>query len=184
MSAGCTKLSKGPYKRRHDLIGLSVYWELCWKYGIGWINNWFEEVPDTVWRSEEGQFEIWWDRPIETTVKLEHSRLDVILINQQDKEWTIVEFSVPWDKNVLLNEEEKIQRYIPLPRKPARYMGFPPKLSLFILGSLGTVTNQLKAELTVLGMERISGRLQTSVLIGTHNILRKVMNSDRKGKGK
>ena len=128
MSAGCTKLSKGPYKRRHDLIGLSVYWELCWKYGIGWINNWFEEVPDTVWRSEEGQFEIWWDRPIETTVKLEHSRLDVILINQQDKEWAIVEFSVPWDKNVLLNEEEKIQRYIPLAKETRKIHGVSTKI--------------------------------------------------------
>ena len=82
LSAGCTKLSKGPYKRRRDRMELMVYWELCQKYGISCANNWFEEVPDTVQSSENGQFEIWWDRPIETTVKLEHNRPNVILINQ------------------------------------------------------------------------------------------------------
>ena len=51
LSAGYTKFSKGPYKRRHDQMGLRVYWELYWKYGIGYANNWFKEVPNTVQRS-------------------------------------------------------------------------------------------------------------------------------------
>ena len=70
-------------------MGLRVYWELCQKCGISCANKWFEEVPNTVRSSENGWFEIWWDRPIETTVNLEHNRPDVILINRQDKEWTI-----------------------------------------------------------------------------------------------
>ena len=162
---------------------LRVYWELCQKYGIGCANIWFEKVPDTVQRSEDGQFEIWWDRPIETTIKLENNRPDVIVINRQDKEWTIVEFSVPWDKNVLLKEEEDIQRYILLAKEIRKAHGVSTKIVPIVLGSLGTVTNQLKANLAVLVVERILA-LQTSVLKGTHNILRKVMNSDRKEKGK
>ena len=39
LSAGCTKLSKGSYKRRRDRMGLRVYWKLCQKYGIGCANN-------------------------------------------------------------------------------------------------------------------------------------------------
>ena len=143
-------------------MGLRVYWELCQKYGIDCTNNWFEEVPGTVRRSEDGQFEIWWDRPAKTTVKLEHNRPDVILINQQEKKWAIVEFSVPQDKNVLLKEEEKIQRYIPLAKEICKVHGVSTKIVPIILGSLGTVTNQIKADLTVLEMERILGRLQTS----------------------
>ena len=81
LSAGCTKLSKGPYKSRHERMRLRVYWELCQKYEIGCANNLFEEVPDTVRRSEDGQIEIWSDRPIQTTVKYKHNRPDVILIN-------------------------------------------------------------------------------------------------------
>ena len=144
-------------------MGLRVYWELCQKYGIGCANNWFEEVPETVWRSEDGQFEIWWDRSIETTVKLEHNRPDVMLINWKDKEWTIVEFSVPWDKDVLLKEEEKIHRYIPLAKEICKVHGVSTQIVPIILGSLGTVPNQLKADLAVLGMERILGGGTTDI---------------------
>ena len=179
LSAGCAKLSKGPYKRRHDRMGLRVYWELCVQYGVECASKWFEEVPDTVRKSKDGQFEIWWDRPIETTVKLDHNRPDIVVINRQDNEWLIVEFSVPWDKNVVLKEEEKIRRYIPLCKEIRKVHRVSTKIVPIILGSLGTVTSQLKSHLESLNMEKILGGLQTSVLIGTHNILRKVLNMEK-----
>ena len=69
-------------------------------------------------------------------------------------------------------------------KKIRKVHGVSTTIVPIILGSFGTVTNQLKADLAVLGMERMFEGLQTSVLIGTHSILRKVMNSDRKEKGK
>ena len=89
-------------------MGLRVYWELCRKYGICCSEKWLQEVPDTVRKSENGEYEIWWDQPIETTVKLDNNRPDIIVINRQNNEWIIVEFSVSWDKNVMLKEEEKV----------------------------------------------------------------------------
>ena len=61
LSPGCGKLSKGPHKRRHDRMGLRVYWELCRKYQVQCSDKWFEEVPDTVRKRKDGKFEIWWD---------------------------------------------------------------------------------------------------------------------------
>jgi len=180
LSAGCTKLSKGPYKRRHDHMGLRVYWEVCRQYGVRCADKWYEEVPDTVRRSKDGQFEIWWDRPIETTVKLDHNRPDLVIINRQDNEWTIIEFSVPWDKNVQLKEEEKVSKYIPLAKEIHKVHRVSTKIVPIVLGSLGTVTTRLQNSLKELEMEKILGSLQTSVLIGTHNILRKVMNMAKK----
>ena len=180
LSAGCSKLSKGPYKRRHDRMGLRVYWEICKQFGIDCSEKWFEEVPDTVRKRKDGEIEVWWDRPIETTVKLDHNRPDIIIINRQDNEWTLVEFSVPWDKNVLLKEEEKVRKYIPLTKEIRKVHRVSTKIVPIVLGSLGTVTPLLKHHLKEMGMEYILGSLQTSVLIGTHNILRKVMNMDKK----
>ena len=65
--AGCSGLAQREYRRRHDRMGLRVYWELCRKYGVKCAERWFEEVPDEVRRSEEGNVEIWWDRAVETT---------------------------------------------------------------------------------------------------------------------
>jgi len=95
-----------------------------------------------------------------------------------------VEFSVPWDANVVIREEDKIQRYLPLAKDIRKVHGVSTKIIPIILGSLGTVSEELKADLDVLGMGKILGALQTSVLIGTHNILRKVLNTERKEKGK
>ena len=160
-------------------MGLRVYWELCKKNGVGYSDKWFEEVPETVRKREDGKVEIWWDRPIETTIKLDHNRPDVVVINREDNEWTIVEFSVPWDKNVLLKEEEKTSKYIPLAKEVRKVHRVSTKIVPIVLGSLGTITNQLKNHLKQLEMENVLGGLQTSVLIGTHNILRKVMNGDK-----
>ena len=184
LSAGCTKLAKGPYKRRHDRMGLRVYWEVCKQNGVKCGEKWFEEVPETVRKRGDGKIEIWWDRPIETTVKLDHNRPDLVIINHEDNEWTIVEFSVPWDKNVLLKEEEKVSKYIPLAKEIRKVHKVSTKIVPIILGSLGTITNQLKGHLKELRMEKLLGCLQMSVLIGTHNILRKVMNMGSKKKNR
>ena len=95
-----------------------------------------------------------------------------------------MEFSVPWDKNVLLKEEEKVSKYIPLAKEIRKVHKVSTKIVPIILGSLGTITNQLKAHLKELRMEKLLGCLQMSVLIGTHNILRKVMNMGSKKKNK
>ena len=165
-------------------MGLRVYWEVCKQYGVSCGERWYEEVPDTVRRRKEGQVEIWWDRPIETTVKLDHNRPDLVIINRQDNKWPIIQFSVPWDKNVLLKEEEKVSKYIPLAKEIRKVHKVSTKIIPIILGSLGTVTTKLKGSLNELGLGQILGGLQTSVLIGTHNILRKVINSNKKDKKK
>jgi len=61
VACGCKVLAQKKYKRRHDRMGLRVYWELCRKYGVQCAGKWFEEMPDKVRKSKDGKFEIWWD---------------------------------------------------------------------------------------------------------------------------
>ena len=67
LASGCGGLAQREYKRRHDMMGLRVYWELCKKYGVKCADKWFEEVPDEVRVNEEGSVEIWWDKIVQTT---------------------------------------------------------------------------------------------------------------------
>ena len=57
--AGCEVLAKEGYKRRHDRVGLKVYWEVCRKYGIDCVEKWYNEAPDALRISKDGQKEIW-----------------------------------------------------------------------------------------------------------------------------
>ena len=184
LTSACEVLSKGPYKKRHDTMGLRIYWELCGIYGIQRTDNWFAEVPDGVRTSKDKQYEIWWDLPIQTTIKLEHYRPDVVVLNHKDNECIIVDFSVPWETNIKAKEDEKVKNYTPLAKEMSKMHRVSTKIIPIVLGGLGTVPKSLSENLTKLGIPDIIGGLQTSVLIGTHNILRKVLSSDAKEKRK
>ena len=77
--SGCKVLAGREYRKRHDRMGLRVYWELCKMHGIKCGKRWYEECPDRVRKSGCGNFEIWWDRPVETAVALEHNKPDIVL---------------------------------------------------------------------------------------------------------
>ena len=112
--SGCSKLASSAYRKRHDRMGLRVYWEICKNYGIKCSEKWYQETPDSVRISNCGKFEIWWDRKVETPKPLEANRPDVVLIDQEKKHWTMIDFSVPNDANVEKKEQEKIEKYTPL----------------------------------------------------------------------
>ena len=176
LASACGVLAQKEYKRRHDRMGLRVYWELCRKYGVKCADKWFEEVPEEVRVNEAGNVEIWWDRSVQTTTKMEHNRPDVVLVDRTKKRWILVDFAVPWDKNVVRKEEEKITKYSPLALEVRRMHGVSIKIIPFVVGSIGVVTKNLPGYLNDLQVPDVLGRLQTSAIIGTTIILRKVLS--------
>ena len=48
LASGCVELAKKQYVRRHDRMGVRIYWELCTKHGIGCTERWYEHVPNRV----------------------------------------------------------------------------------------------------------------------------------------
>ncbi|KXJ09461.1 Retrovirus-related Pol polyprotein from type-1 retrotransposable element R2 [Exaiptasia diaphana] len=176
LASGCSGLAQKEYRRRHDRMGLRVYWELCRKYGVKCADVWYKEVPDEVRVSEDGQVEIWWDRGVETTQKMEHNRPDVTVLNRVAQEWTFVDFSVPWDKNVVLKEDEKVAKYAPLAKEIRKMHRVSTKVVPLVVGCLGVVSSRFVGYLKVLGIPDVLGGMQTCAVIGTTLILQKVLS--------
>ena len=166
--ASCEVLAKGGYKRRHDKVGLRVYWEMCRKSGIKCTEKWYEEIPDKVRTTEDGMKEIWWDRKVETSEKMDHIRPDVVLLDMEKGECTIVDFSVPWDKNVLKKEQEKIDSYVPLAKDMTKVRKMTTKIVPVVIGGLGLVSPNLSRHIKSLGIPDVIGSLQTAAIIGTY----------------
>jgi len=95
LASGCSVLAGKEYRRRHDRMGLRVYWELCRANDIKCAPNWYEEVPDTVRAKADCSVEIWWDRSVQTTKALKHNRPDVVVVDRTRNQWTLVDFAVP-----------------------------------------------------------------------------------------
>ena len=175
--AGCEVLSKGCYKRRHDKMGLRVYWEMCRKNGIRCTEKWYDEIPDPVRISEDGKKEIWWDRKLQTSQKMDHIRPDIVLFNREKKGGcTIVDFSVPWDKNVQKKEQEKVDSYVPLAKDITRVQKMSAKVIPIVVGGMGTVSPNLVGHLKGLGIPDVVECLQSTAIVATYNILTKVLN--------
>ena len=172
--SACKDLAQGDYLRRHDKVGLRVYWELCGKLGVRRSENWYEEVPDGIRWSSDGRYEIWWNKTVYTTKAMKHNRPDLVVIDKVKRKWSIVDFSVPFDANVV-QKEEKLERYGVL-AKEVRFMhGVSTEVVPIVVGALGVVSKRLAGWLKGLGIPDVIGGLQTSAIVGTAAILRKVL---------
>ena len=76
---------------------------------------------------------------METTKRMDHNRPDVIVIDKDKKEWTLVDFSVPWDKNVIVKEDEKINNYSPLSHEIRKLHKVKTRIVPVVVGALGVV---------------------------------------------
>ena len=179
LTSSCSGLRQREFKRRHDRVGLRVYWELCRKYGLKVADVWYKEVPDEVRKSDDGKIEIWWDKKVETAKSLECNRPDVVVFDKRGKKWEclIVDFAVPWDANVLKTEKEKISKYAPLAREMRKQKhSMFTKVIPIVVGCLGVVSRNLSGYLETLDIPDVVGGLQTSAIIGTQAILKKVLS--------
>ena len=175
--SGCSKLASSAYRKRHDRMGLRVYWEICKNYGIKCSEKWYQETPDSVRISNCGKFEIWWDRKVETPKPLEANRPDVVLIDQEKKHWTMIDFSVPNDANVEKKEQEKIEKYTPLAHEIRKMNHVSVKTVPLVVGALGVVSNNLEKGLQELGIGYAQTCMQKTAIIGTTTILKKFLSS-------
>ena len=175
--SGCSKLAGSEYRKRHDRMGLRVYWELCKRLGMKCSDAWYKEIPDKVRVSKCGDYEIWWDRTVETPKKLEANRPDLVIVDRINSNWKIIDFSVPNDKNVEAKEKEKVEKYTPLAYEIRKMEKVKTEVIPLVIGALGAVSENLAKHLSSLDIPYIQVCMQKSAVIGSANILKKVLNS-------
>ena len=70
-------LNKKRYKRRHDLVGTSIHWELCKQLEFNHAAKWYEHKPESV--LENGKSQLLWDFEVQTYHHIEFRRPDLII---------------------------------------------------------------------------------------------------------
>ena len=86
-----------------------------------------------------------------------------------------MEFCVPFDGNVATREGGKVDRYVPLSLEMARMYKLRVKVVSVVVGALGTVTKDIEEAMTAMGIPDVVGGLQTTAVVATAAILRKVL---------
>ena len=107
---------------------------------------------------------------------VEHNRPDVVVIEKRARKWTLIDFSVPMDQNVVKKEIEKCENYAPLAREIRKDYKVHSEIVPVVIGALGTVPKGLAGNLKKLGVPDVLGCLQTSALLGTVWIIKNVLS--------
>ena len=157
VAGGCGVLMKGPGTVRHDRVGLRVHWELCKKYDVECSARWYEHKPQTVAYSVDGKVKIYWDYQHYCGGRVQHNKPDVFVDDSRERLFTIIDFAVPLDHNVVKKEREKVERYHPLAQDYRTKMkaSYRSQIIPVVVGAFGTIPKNLPDNLTKLGIPDI-----------------------------
>ena len=91
--------------------------------------------------------------------------------------WTIIDFAVPLDHNIVDKEQEKITNYGEFAQMiRSDYSLSTTKIVPIVVGAFGMVTKNLPSFLKQLGIPDVLGGLQTSAILGTQRLLKNVLS--------
>ena len=65
------------YKKRHDVVGRVIHWELCKEYEVECSDKWYEHSPKSIKENEE--VKLLWDFTIQTDREIHHRRPDIVI---------------------------------------------------------------------------------------------------------
>lgn len=179
IAGGCSVLMQGPGTVRHDRVGTRVHWELCKKYEVPCSTRWYEHRPQTVCKNASGKIRIYWDMHHYTgDRKIKANKPDVVVVNDEEKLVTIIDFAVPLDHNVAKTELHKIDKYQPLAADfRSKHKGsYRTKIIPVVVGAFGIIPEKLPDYLKELGIPDVVGGLQKTALLCTRRLVKNALS--------
>ena len=173
--SACSMLAQKEYKRRHDKVCLNLHWNLCKKYGIVVNDKWYQHQVEGVMENDKAK--ILWDFMIQCDREICHRKPDIVVIDKDKNECIIIDVACPGDHNILKKRNEKIDKYSELRLEISRLWNKKTSIVPIVIGALGSIPKGLQTYLKQLEIHHNIDTLQKSVLLGTANIIRKVLSS-------
>ena len=120
-----------------------------------------------------------WDFNIQTDHLIPARRPDLIIINKKKKKriCKIVDFAVSADHRINLKESEKKDKYLDLARELKKLWNMKVTIVPIVISALGTITKGLSKGLEDLEIGGRTETIQTTALLRTARILRRVLKT-------
>ena len=136
--------------------------------------HWYEHHPEPV--TEGNGVTILWDFTIHTDKSIKANRPDIIVKDCKKKTCLLIDMTVPSDRNLSLEEYEKMSKYKELEIEIQKMWNLKAIVIPVVVGALGMIKRKTEDHI-----KRIPGnpRLQESqkiVLNGTAHLLRRVLS--------
>ena len=116
-----------------------------------------------------------WDFEVQTDHHIEARRPDLIIVDKERNTCQIVDFAIPGDHRVETKEKEKREKYQDLARELQVLWNKKVSVIPLVIGALGTAPKSLRNRLHQIGIQTKIETMQTTVLLNTARIIRKVL---------
>ena len=100
---------KKQYTKGHDRMCAELHFNMYKEVGIKLENkHQYDHVPKSVETSHEDKVNILWHQQVRTDRTIPNSKLDIIICNNKQGTWMLIDAAIPGDRNVIKKEAEKI----------------------------------------------------------------------------
>ena len=124
---------------------------------------------------ENNTHKLQWDVDVHTDHLISARRPNLIIINKKKRTCKIVDLAVPVDHRIKLKEYEKKEMYLDLARISKKAWNMQVTIIPIVNGAFGTLTKGLLKGLKDLEAGGRVETIQTTVLLRTARILRRVL---------
>ena len=126
---------------------------------------------------ENNTHKLQWDFDIYMDHLISARRPDLILIYKKKRTCKIVDFAIPANHRIKLKEWEKKDKYLDLAKELKKLWNMQVTIIPIVIGAFGTVTKGLLKGLEDLDVGRRVETIQTTTLLRTARILRRVLET-------
>ena len=109
-------MAQNDYKKaRHDEVAAILPRQMCQKYGFPTAAKSYENFVDKEMSVLENEkVKILWDFSIQTEIKIDHNKPDIVLLDKKEKTCYVIDVAWPFDTRVEKKEKEKFEHYTDL----------------------------------------------------------------------
>ena len=180
----CKELAQNDYKKaRHDKVAAILHWQMCQKYGFPTAAKSYEHFVDKEMSVLENEkVKLLWDFSIQTEIKIDHNKPDIVLLDKKEKTCYVNDVACPFDTRVEKKEKEKFEHYTDLKYELLKVWNTEvTKVYIIpiVIGALGIVTKNVAKYLEKINFKPGLDPLQKACLLGTARIIRKVLDYNR-----
>ena len=153
---------------------------MCREYGFPHTEKSYEHSIDKDKKVLENEgVKLLGDFSIQTEAKINHNKLDILLVDKKKKTCFIIDVACPFDTRIGKKEREKVEYYTDLKYEILKcWKGEVKKVLIIpiIIGALGLMTKNVKSNLEIINFKNGIEPLQKACMFGTARILRKVLD--------
>ena len=172
--SGCPILAKKEYLDRHNKVAQYIHWQVCRHYKFQTTDEWYKHETPSVLDNQHAT--ILWDLPIQTDRTIHANRPDIVIREKSNKSCTMLDVSIPSDKNTSLKTFEKLSKYKDLEIEIERSWKEKTKMLPIIIGALGVINKNSNNYIQEIPGNVNMYELQKIALLGTAHILRKALS--------